>query len=209
MKIQFLFTALLLTLACAAQQVVQMDVGPCGIHGKATKSSPVYALNALKNRYKVPADSDYDSTITLDRLLNSADPNAFSTDSAVMIQGYVYNVKVGGIESCNCKTKSVVFRDTHIELTPSADDTDAAHKVIVEVSPRLRAMMKRKGENWSTAALKKALIGHTVKVGGWLLYDAEHETEAFANDPQDQVGRKNWRGTCWEVHPITSLTVLQ
>ena len=70
-------------------------------------------------------------------------------------------------------------------------------------------MMAKRGVDWSTPALRKNIKGRWVEVAGWLTYDSEHETAAYANDPDNAVGEKNWRATCWEVHPITYLKVIQ
>lgn len=201
------FLWLLLYQYGAAQEVININGVDCGVHGSAKYNSRVYELNELKNRYQFPRPSDYDSTITLQRLTKASE-YAFSSNKAAMVTGYVYNVKVGGVESCNCRTKDRDFMDTHIELTVSRDKTSPQYRVIAEVTPRLRAIMADKGVDWSTTTLKKALVGHTVKIGGWLLYDGEHSTEDFADDPGDSRGGNNWRATGWEIHPITYIKVL-
>ena len=66
-------------------------------------------------------------------------------------------------------------------------------------------MMAAKGEDWSTDGLRQQLKGHYVTLTGWLLYHAEHESGASANDPTDAIGAQNWRATCWEIHPITAI----
>lgn len=195
-------------MAGRCQDLINVDGTPCGLHGSARPGTMAYVLDGYKNRYNFPQKADFDSTIQLKDLAASGDPNQFSPDKAVLVKGYVYDVKTGGVETCNCKTKDPDFRDTHIELIVSADQTDPQNRVIVEVTPRLRAIMNGKGEDWTTNNLRQTIKGHQVEVAGWLMYDAEHETEAFANDPDDQVGRHNWRATCWEVHPITYLKVI-
>ena len=127
---------------------------------------------------------------------------------AVTLSGYVFNVKTGGVETCNCKTKDHAFRDTHIELTPDENHTDAKYRVIVEVTPRLREIMAEQGLNWSTESLNGMIKGVKIQVSGWLFYDAEHEDASFSNDADDTYGRQNWRATCWEIHPVTSITIL-
>jgi hypothetical protein len=77
--------------------------------------------------------------------------------------------------------------------------------VIVEITPRLRAQMKEKGVDWATPTLKKQIEGKWIKVTGWLLFDSMHFGEAENTNPG---GSHNWRATCWEIHPITSLEVL-
>jgi hypothetical protein len=44
-----------------------------------------------------------------------------------------------------------------------------------------------------------------VEITGWLLFDFEHVPEAENTNPG---GAKNWRATCWEIHPVTSIRVL-
>lgn len=199
---------LLFSLYTSAQAVIAIDGVRCDVHGSAKAGSRAYYINALKNRYTFPRSTDFDKSITFPALIQSADPNQFSTDKAVRLQGYVFNVKVGGVESCNCKTKDPAFRDTHIELTPDETHTGPQYRLIAEVTPRLRAMMANKGQDWSTDGLREKLKGHYVAITGWLLYDAEHESGAAANDPNDAIGAQNWRATCWEIHPITAINRL-
>ena len=189
----------------AAQAVINIDGTPCDLHGAAAVNSEVYYLNSLKNRYRFPQASNIDAGVTFQTLMESSDPNQFSTDKAVRLQGFVLNVKMGGVESCNCKTKDPAYRDTHIELTPDETKTDPQYRIIVEVTPRLRAIMAKRGVDWSTEGLRRTLKGHYVAITGWLLYDAEHESGAAANDPSNTIGAENWRATCWEVHPITAI----
>jgi hypothetical protein len=80
--------------------------------------------------------------------------------------------------------------------------------VIVEVTPRLRKQMKEKGVDWSTKALAHdtdGIKGKWVEVTGWLLFDFAH-TDGAENTSPGKAG--NWRVTCWEIHPVTSLKVL-
>src|SRR5205823_13818512 len=118
------------------------------------------------------------------------------------------NVKPGGVETCNCRSKDPAFRDTHIELTPDVNLTDPQFRVIIEVTPRIREIMSKNNLDWSTGALKSTIKGKKVEVSGWLFYDSEHEDASFANDPEDHIGRLNWRGTCWEIHPVTNIKIL-
>jgi hypothetical protein len=120
--------------------------------------------------------------------------------------GYVAEVKMGGIESTNCRARSPHGRDTHIDLTLTAKDADDETKhVIVEVTPRWRAAMAAKGVDWETDTLKQTILGRCLRVTGWLLFDAEHARES-ANTAA--AGREVWRATAWEVHPVTNLNVL-
>ena len=191
----------------AAQEVLDITGVACGIHGSSKYGSRTYALNELKNRYYFPQPADYDTTITLQKMVQASE-YAFSPSKAVVVTGYVYRVKTGGVESCNCRSKDPAYMDTHIELVVSRNQTGPAQRVIAEVTPRLRLMMADKGEDWSTATLRKALVGRRVKIAGWLLYDREHATEDFADDPGDSRGGQNWRASSWEIHPITYIQIL-
>jgi hypothetical protein len=79
-------------------------------------------------------------------------------------------------------------------------------KVIVEITPRWREIMEKKNTDWSTNVLRTRLMGKFVKVQGWLLFDAERKEEADNTNPK---GKKNTRATAWEIHPVTSIEVMQ
>ena len=203
-----LFFFLLLGINCSAQDVINIDGINCGIHGSSQIGSKTYVLNEYKNRYSFPDSISIDRSLSISDLLSSGNPNQFDQNKAITIQGYVFDVKTGGVETCNCKTKDAAFRDTHIEITPDENHTDPQYRIIVEVTPRIREIMATKGMNWSTTELHGLLKGLKIEVTGWLFYDSEHEDASFANDPNDEIGRSNWRGSCWEIHPITSITLL-
>jgi hypothetical protein len=187
------------------QELISIEGLDCDLNGSARPERPEYKLNEYKNRYHFPTKSDYDITITLQQLMTSGDEGKFSVDKAAIITGYVFNVKMGGVETCNCKTKNPNYRDTHIELTPDNQHTSPEYRVIVEVTPRIRAIMAAKGIDWSTETLKETLIGHNVKISGWIFFDAEHKGQAFTNNPSNE---RDWRASCWEIHPITYIKVL-
>ncbi len=177
----------------------------CGMEGDAT-SVVVRQLNRLKNRYVAPRADQIDSTATLGDILEPGNDEARWTDTVgAEIVGYVLDVKKGGTETCNCHSTNPQYRDTHIELILNPAHQQPVKRVIVEVTPRWRAIMKQQGIDWSTAALQKALTGHWVRVRGWLLFDLEHAGEAENTNPH---GRANWRATAWEIHPITALEVV-
>jgi hypothetical protein len=133
------------------------------------------------------------------------DTDRFDPSNGAEITGYVNDVKVGGIETCNCHARAAGFRDTHIELVPGPDDSGPTRRVIVEVTPRIRAQEKQAGVVWTTSALKQKIVGQWVKVRGWLLFDQEHTAEAENTNPGNY---KNWRATCWEIHPVFQIQVL-
>ena len=196
---------LLLSIQVGGQEILSIEGVDCNLHGSANPHRPEYELNEYKNRYKLPQKSDYISDVSLQQLIDGNDGDQFPLDKAIILTGYVFNVKTGGVETCNCKTKDQKFRDTHIEITPDENHTSAEYRIVVEVTPRIRAIMAVKGIDWSTDELKRTLIGHRIKVAGWLFYDAEHKSQAFATNP---TGERNWRASCWEIHPITYIKVL-
>ena len=182
-------------------------------------------LNALKNRSQSPQLPDYDPTITIERILAPGDDTKrFSTSKAATITGYVTNVRVGGIESCNCHARGKAHRDTHIDIVadpkyavpnlikvnckgkPPMKDANEKYHVIVEVTPRVRDQMLAKNIDWSTDTLAKALPGHWVRFSGWVVFDWKHLKEAENTNPGNEC---NWRATCTEIHPIFAIEVVK
>ncbi|HEY7427231.1 MAG TPA: hypothetical protein VH682_23555 [Gemmataceae bacterium] len=183
---------------------VQSTGKKCGMEGNA-KSTPAKALDRLKNRYTAPTSDDMDNAVSLAALLAPGDDlDRFDATKGAGVVGLVLDVKVGGKETCNCRATAAIDRDSHIELA-LAKDAPEIQRVIVEVTPRLRAQMKAKKVDWTTDALRARLKGKWVKVTGWLLFDSQHIAEAENTNPG---GSKNWRATCWEIHPVTNLEVL-
>ena len=179
----------------------------CPMEGKA-KREDTKESNKLKNRYKIPASSDYDTHITLDKILEPGDDiDRFSSNNAVTIEGYVYNVKSGGKETCNCGSSK--YKDIHIEIVPTAKTKTYKKRVIVEITPRLQNAIFGEMGISTLKELKSLIKGKKVIVKGWLFFDMEHVTEAENTDSGDDFGRKNWRATCWEIHPVISIEVME
>jgi hypothetical protein len=181
----------------------------CPITGNVSPHAPdhdeLVELNREKNRNALPKPADIDSSITLSIILQRGDDrHRFSATQAVQITGYVFDVKVGGIETSNCKARAQADRDTHIELVLDPGDTGPTRRVIVEVTPRIRELVASQGLDWSTSALQRDIVGRTVTVTGWLLFDAEHLNQAENTAPGNP---SNWRATSWEVHPVTAMRI--
>jgi len=180
------------------------DFDGCPLEGDATTSS-LKALNELKNRTTSPTATQIDSSITLAAVLAPGnDVNRWSPSQAAVVTGFVINVKPGGPETVNCHAKDLQHTDTHIELALNPEDAQGIKHMIVEVTPRGRAIMVSKGKDWSTPKLHATLIGHKVTVTGWMMLDKEH---CNASENTNPGNAKNWRGTCWEIHPITGLAL--
>lgn len=161
------------------------------------------ALNKLKNRTALPQEKDFNYEVTLSALLQPGDDRGrWSESSAARVEGYVLSVRDGSIESANCY--SLYRRDTHISLalTKRASPQEC---VELEVTPRTRGWAKEQGWDWSTDALVRELVGNWCQFEGWLLYDIGHDEES---ENTNEGGDKNWRATAWEIHPVTSIRVI-
>ena len=176
--------------------------GGCGLEGDA-KLQQVRNLNLLKNRYTPPNSADMNPRVALAAILApGSDLKRWSETQGAVITGYVIDVKPGGPETVNCGAKDPQHTDTHIELALNLGDTQGIKHMIVEVTPRGRAIMASKGIDWSTGNLHRTMVGHKVQVTGWMMLDREHCNAAENTNPGNA---KNWRATCWEIHPVSGL----
>ncbi len=162
------------------------------------------AFARLKNRTDVPGTADFDEHATLAALLApGADSARWSNERAARLEGYVIEVNDGAIEASNCY--SFLSRDTHITLALRPGASSREH-VILEVTPKMRERALGQGMDWSTGTLKRELKGRRCRFEGWLLFDEEHAGESENTAP----GRaSNWRATAWELHPVTTVKVVQ
>jgi len=148
--------------------------GGCGMEGDA-HSPAVQALNRLKNRYNPPKPEQLGPAITLEAMLAPGkDTGRWKVQQGAEITGYVFDVKIGGIESTNCHARAAEQRDTHIELVLDPMVGSPTQRLIVEVTPRWRAIMTAQGMDWSSRALRDRLLGRWIKIRGWMLFDVEH-----------------------------------
>ena len=82
----------------------------CGSHGDAKPNTKEYDQNVFKNRFDLPTASDFSKSITLEQLVKAKENEAgLSPQKAVDIEGYIYDVKPGGLETCNCHATDVQF----------------------------------------------------------------------------------------------------
>ena len=208
----FLFLLGLFFMGCSDQHRSQnhdtLTIGDktCPLEGVA-RSDKDKLSNTLKNRWAFPKGSDIDTSFNWENLFeNGGDPRKFDQNKAGKLRGYVAFVTQQNGESCNCNFKDKAFSDLHIHLSPSEEVmSEKWQHVIVEITPRLRELMKLKNEDWSYKNLKK-LIGKEVEIEGWLFYDWEHGDKAYLYNGDEQ---KSWRATVWEIHPITSLKIFE
>jgi hypothetical protein len=132
----------------------------------------------LKERRAPPTAEAIDPNATIDALLTKKAQSDWSNAKGARIEGYVVQVERED------------DGDVHLAVAASANQTDSAKWMIVEVTP---AWQKRKPE--LSVKRLRALVKKHVRVTGWLYYEPEEDQE----DP---------RGTRWELHPVTELAVL-
>ncbi|RPI67495.1 MAG: hypothetical protein EHM43_07880 [Ignavibacteriae bacterium] len=177
---------------------------PCPKHGSAVQQR-AKDLNVKKNRTDVPAPSQIKKSVTFETLMTATEkPRTFKEGDAVSIVGYVVEVRIGAIETCNCKATDPWKRDSHIEMvTDLMDAGNKEKRLVVEVTPHFREMAKAAGLDWSQDGMKQEFEGRWVRVTGWAFYDAMHDDES-AGSGNEHI----WRGTPWEVHPVTSIELV-
>jgi hypothetical protein len=180
----------------------------CPLQGDA-KTPALQRLNQLKNRFNPPGQNQFNPSITLTAMLAPGDDtHRWSPAMAAEITGFVVDVKPGGSETVNCHAIDAAHTDTHIEIALDSSDTAPPRLVIVEVTPRGRAIMaaRQPPVDWSTANLHRTLIGKRVVVRGWMMFDAQHWNAAENTAPGHNG---NWRATAWEIHPVTGMQSAQ
>lgn len=152
-------------------------------------------LNRLKNRTESPPVA-HAMTCTVSDLLNMRQPTRWrigarrlnAETKGVVLTGCLVKVKAAGKESCNCE--DATSADWHLEVADAAAGPLGA-AVVCEMTPRFGRC------GWMLPRLR-ALVGHRVRVTGWMMLDTEHLSGADA-----------WRGSAWEVHPVTRLEVVR
>lgn len=196
-------SAILVLLGTQQAGLSQSTFDTCGAEGSAVRSD-VRAINRKKNREGFPTNAQINQAVTFSALMVAGEnPRTFSEGDAAEIIAYCADVKIGSVESVNCKAKDHWHRDTHIELTLDPNDSQNPTKIlVVEVTPRFRQAMKERGIDWSQQALRDRFLGRWVKVRGWLFYDALHADESAGSGNE-----KIWRGSPWEIHPVTDISV--
>lgn len=128
---------------------------------------------------------------------------------SVLLEGYFAMAKDGGKEGTNCG--SGTRTDIHMEIVATdAEDpkTNRNQHVITEVTPWFHdAISAWTKENIGKyAAYLDGYKGNMlrqptkVRIYGWLFYDEAHVGDG-------SVGK--WRGTSWEIHPITRIEVFE
>ncbi len=183
------------------QDASAFPIAECPPEGDATKPS-VIAMNPLKNRLQAPPAAVVKPLALSAILAPGDDTNRWSPNMGTEIVGYVENVKSGGPETCNCHATDPSDYDTHIELSVGPPNDAKSQRMIVEVTPPWRRLMQTIGKDWSTTTLLTTILHQRIRVRGWMFFDGEHANAAQNTHPS---GSNNWRGTAWEIHPITAM----
>jgi len=207
MKRVLLLASTILAVNSYAQQWADLNQGGTICHQGGDKPVLKYMqADSLKNRYTVP--KKYNEIKFKAMYQMKYTDKTHSENEAVYLHGYVIEVKKGGSETCNCHTKDVKWFDTHIVISNDPNDDDPSHGIVVEVTPRLRGIVaKSLGVSWDecdTKYLETKLMGHEVIVKGYLFNDYEHKTNSVADNGNGNL----WRGTCWEIHPVCEIDIL-
>ncbi|MCI0405919.1 MAG: SH3 domain-containing protein [candidate division Zixibacteria bacterium] len=195
-----------------------VDWSICPPEGSASQTA--YRLtNRKKNRIEIPCAY---STVGVEevlalknlpknvRTLSDGDPRLTYLlgleSKPVMMEAFLAMVKKSEKETTNCDSPN--RKDLHVELlaADTGDPKDQRYKVVVtEVTP----WFSENHASWTAADLGqyasyKGGYGNMlraptrVRVYGWLFFDNAHA---------DAHSIGNWRGTAWEVHPITRIEV--
>jgi hypothetical protein len=197
---RFLLVGVVVAVVLGLWLVLALNCPSAGIAitGKARQ------LHRLKNRTALPQPADFDSRVTLDALLQRGDDrNRWSPDRAARVQGLVIDVAYAGSEAANCFNPC--RRDIHI-LIANRKDAPKSEQVVLEVTPNFYDWAAAQGIDWSEQTLHAQLVGRWCEFEGWLYFDVGHAEESENTAPGNP---ENWRGTAWEVHPITRITVIR
>ncbi len=200
-KTAALILLILLSLTVVVSALLPLSMCPAG---GAALTPGRREFMRLKNRAAAPGPQDFDPNVSLEALLRAGeDRGRWSESRAGRVEGYVVEVVEGGMEAANCF--SYRERDLHIHVAarPGAPKREW---LVLEVTPRTRRQAFGRGQDWSADALRKGLVGRRCRFEGWLLFDRAHADDSENTAPG---ARGNWRGTAWEIHPVTSIEVLE
>ena len=207
MKKMLIVASMLLAMQGYSQQWADLNEGDVTCHlGGDKPVARFMKADSLKNRYTVP--TKYNEIKFAEMASLKYNDKSHSQNEAVYLHGWVIETKNGGSETCNCHTKNTKWYDTHIVISNDPKDDDASHGIVVEVTPRLRGVIAKSfGVTWDecdTKYIRKKILGHEVIISGYLFDDEEHKTNSVA----DQGKGNRWRGTCWEIHPLCSIKII-
>lgn len=174
----------------------------CPPEGTAKAGTRKADLFVLKSNYTIPHASQINRHDIEEFLERGDDTDRWNEGAAVEMDVYIGDVYAAEVEDCNCKKPGDDMRDTRVLMYAQEANSAKRFSMVGEVTPRIKALKKSKGLDWSTTALKK-LKGKWMRVRGWLLFDWMHSGNAVNTKPR---GASLWRATAWELHPLTDIT---
>lgn len=168
----------------------------CPDEGSAT-TARLKSLNVLKNRPII--QGQIDSTVTLNSILaDGVDTDRFNDSEYICITGWCILAKLGGPESCNCKTADKQKQDVHFVIAKDSNETSQDSCMIAEATAKFRQ---------NNSINPSDFVGHKLYICGWIFRDDEHVRNSI-NDAK--TGTKDtFRKTPWEIHPITVLAIIK
>jgi Bacterial SH3 domain len=121
-------------------------------------------------------------------------------------------------ETPNCHSWDERDTDWHVSLVADPSETEE-QSVVIEPTPR----SKRNNRSWTPAVVSRLAVRRTpspsarrfeseaqrVRVTGFLLLDPVHPTHIRGKCQTGCSGRRFYRATLWEVHPVTRIEVLR
>ncbi len=159
---------------------------PCPVRGDS-KNVKIQAADRLKNRqYFTKA---FAKPLDLETLMQDGAKDT----GAVYVDAYITSAKISGPESCECHIKEKSFLDYHIYISYAGNDKLGKHNQIVEVSRYSRSLNPD-----LTFDYVKTLIGHKVRIYGYVFNDEEHKSA---------IG--SWRAGIQEIHPVFFIDKLE
>ena len=199
MKTPTLYSALSLLILLICEAPV---IGQCPVYGDASATNlKGRALNKAKNSpVKVPASWNIQS-VPLSLFINSPkknDASAYMNGAYAYTEGYITTKpEEKGPESCNCKKATVKKKNGDVHIYLGLDPNAPKSKcIVVEITPAYKKI--------HPDYINGLVQGQKVRVEGLLLFDFEHKGNA-ANTCKSCSDV--WRKTCWEIHPITKITL--
>ncbi len=194
---------ILLLLASVASLLSQdfRVIRGCPPEGLATPGTRKADLFVLKAVYKIPHASELNGHSIEEFLEPGDDTDRWYEGAAVEMDVFIGDVYAAEVEDCNCRKTGDDMMDTRILMYAQDSNMKKRYSMVGEVTPRIKALKKSKGLDWSTSALKQ-YKGTWMRVRGWLLFDWMHSGNAVNTKPR---GRALWRTTAWELHPLTDI----
>src|SRR6267143_3730628 len=142
----------------------------CPVSGLALTGSR-REFHQLKNRTALPSETDFDSRVMLQALLQPGDDHSrWSMSRAARIDGYAVSIASGPHEAANCYCR----RDIHIMLAPRPD-APPREQIVLEVTPRIKANNQTQSSPDADAPSPEARTSTVAPLQDWSLETLKRE----------------------------------